>query len=42
MFGSFGHGEEETIPMDVVEEWISAMPNGVATLTKVPRAAHFV
>jgi proline iminopeptidase len=36
------HGEDETIPMDLVEEWISAMPKGMATLIKVPRAAHFV
>ena len=35
------HGERETIPMDLVEEWISSMPNGMATLMKVPRAAHF-
>jgi len=35
------HGEEETIPMDLVEEWVTAMPNGVARLMKVPRAAHF-
>jgi len=36
------HGEEETIPMDLVEEWVTAMPKGMATLIKVPRAAHFV
>ena len=36
------HGEDETIPMDLVEEWVSAMPKGMATLIKVPRAAHFV
>jgi proline iminopeptidase len=36
------HGEEDTIPMDLVEEWITAMPKGMATLIKVPRAAHFV
>lgn len=36
------HGEEETIPMDLVEEWVTAMPTGMATLIKVPRAAHFV
>ena len=35
------HGEQETIPMDLVEEWITSMPNGMATLMKVPRAAHF-
>ena len=33
------HGEEEAIPMDMVEEWVKAMPN--ARLIKVPRAAHF-
>ncbi len=33
------HGEEEAIPMDLVEEWTSALPR--ATLVKVPRAAHF-
>jgi proline iminopeptidase len=33
------HGEEESIPMDLVEEWVTSMPN--ATLLKVPRAAHF-
>lgn len=33
------HGTEESIPMDLVEEWISALPNAV--LVKVPRAAHF-
>lgn len=35
------HGEEETIPMDLVEEWVTSMPRGMATLLKVPRAAHF-
>jgi proline iminopeptidase len=35
------HGEEETIPMDLVEEWVTAMPSGVASLFKVPSAAHF-
>lgn len=35
------HGEQETIPMDLVEEWVTAMPNGMAKLVKVPRAAHF-
>jgi proline iminopeptidase len=35
------HGEDETIPMDLVEEWVTSMPTGVATLMKVPRAAHF-
>lgn len=33
------HGEEEAIPMDLVEEWTTALPR--ATLIKVPRAAHF-
>ena len=33
------HGEEESIPMDLVEEWVTSMPN--AKLMKVPRAAHF-
>ena len=33
------HGEAELIPMDLVEEWIAALPN--ATLLRVPRAAHF-
>jgi proline iminopeptidase len=33
------HGEQETIPMDLVEEWATSMPN--ARLFKVPRAAHF-
>jgi proline iminopeptidase len=33
------HGEEESIPMDLVEEWVTSMPH--ATLLKVPRAAHF-
>lgn len=32
------HGEEEAIPMDMVSEWASVMPN--ATLLKVPRAGH--
>jgi proline iminopeptidase len=35
------HGEQETIPMDLVEEWVSAMPTGMATLFRVPNAAHF-
>lgn len=35
------HGEEESIPMDLVEEWVTSMPAGRATLFKVPRAAHF-
>ena len=33
------HGEQEAIPMDLVEEWVTSLPN--ATLVKVPRAAHF-
>jgi proline iminopeptidase len=33
------HGEEETIPMDLIEEWVTSMPH--ARLMKVPRAAHF-
>ena len=33
------HGEEESIPMDLVEEWVTSMPH--ARLLKVPRAAHF-
>jgi proline iminopeptidase len=33
------HGEMETIPMDMVEAWATAMPH--ATLLKVPNAAHF-
>ncbi len=35
------HGEQETIPMDLVEEWVTATPSGVASLFKVPNAAHF-
>ena len=35
------HGEAETIPMDLVEEWVSSMPPGRATLVTVPNAAHF-
>ena len=35
------HGEQETIPMDLVEEWATSMPDGMATLMKVPGAAHF-
>jgi proline iminopeptidase len=35
------HGEEETIPMDLVEEWATSMPPEKALLIKVPRAAHF-
>jgi proline iminopeptidase len=33
------HGEEESIPMDLVQEWVTSMPH--ATLMRVPRAAHF-
>ena len=33
------HGEAESIPMDLVAEWVTALPH--ATLLKVPRAAHF-
>lgn len=33
------HGEAESIPMDLVEEWVTALPH--ATLLRVPRAAHF-
>lgn len=33
------HGEDESIPMDLVEEWVTSMPN--ASLLKVPHAAHF-
>jgi proline iminopeptidase len=33
------HGEQETIPMDLVQEWVTSMPN--ATLFRVPRAAHY-
>ncbi len=33
------HGEEESIPMDLVEEWAKSLPHG--TLLRVPRAAHF-
>jgi proline iminopeptidase len=33
------HGEEESIPMDLVEEWVTSLPN--ARLLKVPHAAHF-
>jgi proline iminopeptidase len=33
------HGEAEAIPMDLVEEWTSALPN--AKLVKVPDASHF-
>jgi proline iminopeptidase len=33
------HGQQETIPMDLVQEWVTSMPN--ARLIKVPNAAHF-
>lgn len=33
------HGEEESIPMDMVEEWANTLPNG--ELLRVPQAAHF-
>ena len=33
------HGQEETIPMDLIEEWVTSMPR--ARLVKVPNAAHF-
>jgi proline iminopeptidase len=35
------YGEEESIPLDLVEEWVTSMPRGRATLLKVPRTAHF-
>ena len=33
------HGEQEAIPMDLVEEWVTSLPR--ARLVRVPRAAHF-
>ena len=33
------HGEQEAIPMDLVEEWVQSLPH--ARLVRVPRAAHF-
>jgi proline-specific peptidase len=33
------HGEQESIPMDLVEEWATSLPK--ARLFKVPNAAHF-
>ena len=33
------HGQQETIPMDLTEEWVTSMPH--ARLVKVPNAAHF-
>ena len=35
------HGQEESIPMDLVREWVTSMPAGRATLLEVPHAAHF-
>ena len=33
------HGEQEAIPMDLIEEWVSSLPR--ARLVRVPKAAHF-
>jgi proline iminopeptidase len=33
------HGEEESIPMDMVEVWTKFLPN--SELKKIPKAAHF-
>ena len=33
------HGEQDAIPMDLVEEWVTSLPH--AELFRVPRAAHF-
>jgi len=33
------HGEAEAIPMDLVEEWVTSLPD--AKLVRVPNAAHF-
>ena len=33
------HGESDAIPMDLVEEWTTALPD--ARLVKVPGASHF-
>ena len=33
------HGEQEAIPMDLIEEWVVSLPQ--ATLVRVPAAAHF-
>jgi len=33
------HGEEESIPMDMVEEWTKVLPR--SELKKIPKAAHF-
>ena len=35
------HGADESIPMDLVKEWVTSMPPGRAMLLEVPRAAHF-
>lgn len=34
------HGEAEAIPMDLVREWVTALPHG--RLVPIPAAAHFV
>jgi proline iminopeptidase len=34
------HGEQDAIPMDLVAEWVTALPH--AELVRVPNAAHFV
>jgi proline iminopeptidase len=33
------HGEDDAIPMDLVQEWTTSMPH--AQLLRVPHAAHF-
>jgi proline iminopeptidase len=33
------HGEQESIPMDLVGEWVTSLPH--ARLVRVPNAAHF-
>lgn len=33
------HGEEESMPMDLVEEWVTSLPR--ARLVRVPKAGHF-
>jgi proline iminopeptidase len=33
------HGEQDAIPMDLVEEWTTSLPHG--QLLRVPGAAHF-
>jgi proline iminopeptidase len=33
------HGQQEAIPMDLVEEWVTALPD--ARLLRIPNAAHF-